>query len=441
MQREDAVAPVAADLDENDDPKSLRRIVTGSIVGTVVEYYDFGIYGYMATVLAASFFQQGDPTAALLGTLAAFAVAFFLRIPGGILFGHIGDRYGRKRALSWTILLMCLATLGIGVLPTYVTLGIWATVLLVLLRCLQGIAAGGELGGATAFVAESAPRDRRATLTSLVNVGINVGSLSAALVALAVNTAFSSEQIADFAWRIPFLISLPLAAIGIWIRTKMEDPAQFTAMQKSGETAKMPVADLVRDHRPELARVAALSAMFTGGYYVAYVYAPIHMQTVGDLSARDSFASTCIVLVLGCFVINAAGRVSDRIGRRPVLLCAAVLGILLPVPAFMLMSSGSFVASLVGQLVLSVPVSLSMGPSFSAFAEMLSARVRYSGISLGMNIAQLALGGTAPFICAWLVSLTGFALAPAAFFILCGLIAFAGAARLRETAGADLPGA
>ncbi|MGY2029427.1 MFS transporter [Nocardia abscessus] len=419
-------------------PRSLRRTVIGSIVGTVVEYYDFGIYGYMATVLAALFFHSGDPTAALLGTLAAFAVAFFLRIPGGILFGHIGDRYGRKRALSWTILLMCLATLGIGILPTYFTIGIWATVLLVLLRCLQGIAAGGELGGATAFVAESAPPHKRAGLTSLVNVGINLGSLAAALTALAVNSVFTPEQIEDVAWRIPFLISLPLAFIGIWIRSRMEDTPQFEELKEAGEVAKVPVAVLFRDCRPIIVRIACLSALFTGGHYVAYVYGPIHMQTVGGHTAQMSFASTCLALVCGAVMMNAAGHLSDRVGRRPVFLAAAVAGVVMPLPAFALMGGSATAAAVIGQVLLSIPVSLSIGPAFSAFAEMMSARVRYSGISLGMNIAQLILGGTAPFLCAWLVDLTQISLAPAGLFAVCAALVLLGSIRMRETTGAPL---
>ncbi|HEY5854930.1 MAG TPA: MFS transporter [Aldersonia sp.] len=423
---------------EHHPPQPIRRVVTGSIVGTVVEYYDFGIYGYMATVLAALFFHSADPTAALLGTLAAFAVAFFLRIPGGILFGHIGDKYGRKRALSWTILLMCIATLGIGLLPTYVTLGIWAAVLLVLLRCLQGIAAGGELGGATAFVAESAANQTRATLTSLVNVGINIGSLCAALVALLVNTIFTTEQIESAAWRIPFLLSLPLAFVGIWIRSRMEDTPQFERLKESGEVAKVPVAELFRNSRSTIVRVACLSALFTGGHYVAYVYAPIHMQTVGEHSKTLSFASTCVALIFGGVLMHLSGRLSDRVGRRPVFLAAAIAGLVVTIPAFALMGGGSPASAVCGQLLLSVPVSLSIGPAFAAFAEMLKASVRYSGISLGMNVAQLILGGTAPFLCAWLVVLTGVDLAPAGFFALCAVFVLLGAARMKETARTPL---
>ena len=225
------------------------KVLGGSIVGTVVEYYDFGIYGYMATVLAALFFSTGDPNAALLGTLAAFAVAFFLRIPGGILFGHIGDKFGRKRALSWTILLMCAATLGIGFLPTYATLGIWATSLLVLMRCLQGIAAGGELGGATAFVADPHPRRsvphshragelrRQRRITHCRSRGP----------APEHDLHAGTDQCLGLA--APFLVSLPLAFIGIWIRSRMEDTPQFKELENDGEVAEVPIKELFASSR------------------------------------------------------------------------------------------------------------------------------------------------------------------------------------------------
>ena len=416
----------------------LRRVLGGSVVGTVVEYYDFGIYGYMATVLAALFFSTGDPNAALLGTLATFAVAFFLRIPGGLLFGHIGDKFGRKRALSWTILLMCLATLGVGLLPTYATLGIWATLLLVLLRCLQGIAAGGELGGATAFVAESAPKDRRAGLTSLVNVGVNIGSLTAALTVLLMNTVFTPDQISSWAWRLPFLVSLPLALVGIWIRARMEDTPQFKELEKDGEVAKIPVSILFRDFKGTILRIAGLSALYTGGYYVAYVYGPIFMQTVGHQTPRLAFTSTCIAVTIGGILNPVAGHLSDRFGRRPLFIAAAVTGLALAFPAFTLMTHTSPLVVIGAQAMLAIPVSLSIGPAFSAFAEMLTAKVRYSGIALGMNLAQLVLGGTAPFVCAWLVQTTGFNLAPAGFFALCALVVLIATVRLRETARTEL---
>ena len=417
----------------------LSRVLSGGIVGTAVEYYDFGLYGYMATVLAALFFHANDPTIGLLGTLASFAVAFFLRIPGGILFGHIGDRYGRKRALSLTILLMCVATLGVGLLPAYATLGIWATAVLVFLRCLQGLAAGGELGGATAFVAESAPPENRARYTASVNVGSNVALLLASLSALVINTVFTSEQVLAWAWRIPFVLSLPLAFVGIWIRTKLDDTPEFRKLESTGNTSKVPVAELLRKDKGAIVRIACLMGMVSGGFYVTFTYGAIYLQTVGGHDPQLSFLSTCIALLVASGVMLVSGELSDRVGRRPVYIVAAVSGIVLAVPCLTLMSGGSSLAAVVAHSVLGIPVALSVGPAYASFTEMLSARVRYSGVALGTNLSQTLLGGTAPFICAWLVSATGMSLAPAGYFIGCAVLVLLGALQLKETVGTILP--
>ncbi len=420
-------------------PRRLRKVLAGGIIGTAVEYYDFGLYGYMATVLAALFFQTDDPTAGLLKTLATFAVAFFLRVPGGILFGHIGDRYGRKRALSMTILLMCVATLAIGLLPTYVTIGVWATITLVFLRCLQGLAAGGELGGAAAFVAESAPPKNRARYTASVNVGSNVALLLASLAALAINTLFTSEQVLSGAWRIPFVLSLPLAFVGIWIRAKLDDTPEFRKLDSSQGTSKVPLAELIRSDKKTVARIACLMGMIAGGFYVTFTYGAIYMQTVGGHNPKLSFTSTCIALVIASVVMLASGELADRVGRRPVFIGASLAGIVVAVPCLALMSGDAVLPAVVAHSVLGVPVAMSVGPAFASFAEMLSARVRYSGIALGTNSAQTLLGGTAPFICTWLVSTTGMSLAPAGYFIACSALVGIGTIGLRETAGHALP--
>ena len=415
-----------------------KRAIFASALGTVVEYYDFAIYGYMATFISSLFFQTGDSSAALLGTFATFAVAFFLRVPGGILFGHIGDKYGRKSALSWTILLMCVSTAGIGLLPTYFTLGIWATVLLVLMRCLQGISAGGELGGATAFAAEYAPPQRRGFQVAIVNVGSNVGSLSAALVALVMTSAFTSETILEWAWRVPFILSVPLALVGLWIRARMGDTPQYDELKDAGDVAKTPITAVFASHKRSLATIAGLAAFITGGYYVSSIYAASYLQTQGGLPPRLAFWSTCISLVIGSIGSLVAGKMSDRFGRRPVFFVGAGSGLVLAFPLFGLMSSGSIALAMTGHVVLFLTVAIAMAPSFATYAELLSAKVRYSGIALGFNSAQMLLGGTAPFLCTWLIGVTGSSVAPAGYFMLCALITVTAALFLRETRGSEL---
>ncbi len=423
---------------ETQPKQSTVKVVRAAIVGTVVEYYDFGIYGYMATIIASLFFVSENDTAALLGTFATFAVAFFLRVPGGIFFGHIGDKYGRKNALSWTILLMVVATAAMGMMPTYVTLGVWATAILVLARCLQGFAAGGELGGANAFVSESAPAKWRAFQTSMVNSGTYIGSLVASLTALALTSVFTHDQIMSWAWRIPFLLSVVIGVVGIWIRNHMEDTPQFKELEDKGETAKVPVKELLTTSGSSLVKIIFLGALITGGYYIASVYAATYLQKAGGQSSTVAFLSTSLALVLGVITLPIAGYLADRYGRKPVLLIGSIAAVVLGIPMFMLMAGGSIWQAVVGQSVLFITVSVVNGASYVTYVEMLKASVRYSGLALGNNITNMALGGTAPFIATWLIDVTGNRLAPAGYFVFCALLTLIAVFFVKETKGIEL---
>lgn len=432
-------AALADDHGRASPSKTQRKVIRGAVLGTVVEYYDFGIYGYMATVIGEHFFVQGDQLAGLLGTFATFAVAFFLRVPGGIVFGHMGDKFGRKRALTWTIILMAVATAIMGVLPSYTTLGLWATVLLTLSRCLQGFAAGGEIGGANSFVSEHAPRRWRAFQTSMVNSGTYLGSLVASLVALILTSGLSSEQVSAWGWRIPFLLSLIIGVVGLWIRRSLDETAQFEQMQQRDEVERIPIAALLRTSWRELLVVIALGAIITGGYYLASVYAATYLQTAGGRSSQLAFTATCIAMVAGVATLPLAGYLGDRFGRKPVLITGSVAGVVLGFPMFMLMAEGPAVLAALGPAVLFVCVSVVNGVSFTAYAEMFRARFRYSGIALSNNVTNTLLGGTAPFIATLLVSTTGSSIAPAGYFVFCSLISVVGCLFVRETKGKELP--
>jgi MHS family proline/betaine transporter-like MFS transporter len=426
-----------ADLPAEDTRKVSPRVVMAGAIGSVVEYFDFGVYGYLATILATHFFISQDPAAALLATLATFALAFVLRPLGGVLFGHFGDRYGRKNALAATVILMAGASGLIGVLPTYAAIGVGATALLVLARCAQGIAAGGELGGAASFVAEHSPNHRRGLLCSSVQTGALAGALLASMTVTVLNATLGEAAMSDWGWRVPFLIAIPLGLVGLWIRSRLSDTPRFAALEEKQEKTAAPIVELFRSERRALATCIGLSILLFSAYYVAYVYVNIHMQTVVGMPAGISFWSTTATLAVATACMPLFGALSDKVGRKPVFLGATAAALVLPVPAFMLLDQGGAVA-VTTHIVLGLIDSALMGVAFSAFAEMFTTRVRYTGIALGFNIGAASAGGTAPYICTWLVDATGSALSPAFFLMGTAVITLLAALRMRETVGTSL---
>lgn len=418
-------------------PKVSPRVVAAGAIGSVVEYFDFGAYGYLAVILAGHFFVAEDPTAALLATLATFAAAFVLRPLGGIIFGHFGDRYGRKNALAATVIFMALASGLIGVLPTYAAVGVAATVLLVIARCGQGLAAGGELGGAASFVAEYSPNHRRGLLCSTTQTGALGGALLASLVVSLLNATLGDAAMTSWGWRIPFLIAIPLGAFGLWIRTRLADTPRFAALEAKEERASAPVIELFRSQARSLAVCVGLSILLFSAYYVAYVYVNIHLQTVVEMPAGTAFWSTTATLAVATACMPLFGALSDRVGRRSVFLGATIAALVLPVPLFLVLNQGGG-AAIVGQIALGLIDSALMGVAFSSFAEMFTTRVRYTGIALGFNIGAALAGGTAPYICTWLVDVTGSSLSPAYFLMGTAVITLVAALAMRETVGTSL---
>lgn len=430
--------PTSAGAADIDTPTRVSpRVVAAGAIGSVVEYFDFGVYGYVATILATNFFVTQDPTAALLATLATFAFAFVLRPVGGVLFGHFGDRYGRKNALAATVVMMAVASGLIGVLPSYAAIGVGATVLLVIARCAQGIAAGGELGGAASFVAEHSPNARRGLFCSTTQMGALAGALLASLTVTLLNAGLGETAMNDYGWRIPFLIAIPLGAVGLWIRSRLHDTPRFAALEAKDEKASAPVVDLFRHEAGPLAICVGLSVLLFAAYYVAYVYVNIHLQTVVGVEANTAFWSTTATLAVSTACMPFFGALSDKVGRKPVFLGATIAGLVLPLPVFLVLESGGATA-IAAHIILGLVDSALMGVAFSTFAELFTTRVRYTGIALGFNIGAASAGGTAPYICTWLVSETGSNLAPAYFLMGAALITLVAAVKLRETVGTKL---
>jgi MHS family proline/betaine transporter-like MFS transporter len=414
------------------------RIVLASAIGSLVEYYDFSAYGYLATITATVFFSGDDPTSALLATLATFAVAFVLRPAGGMIFGHFGDRIGRKKALAATVIMMAVASFAIGVLPTYAAIGTGATAMLVLARCAQGIAAGGEMAGAGSYLVEAAPDHRRGLLTSFALLGSHAGALLASLTVALLTHTLTTGQMHSWGWRVPFLLALPLGLVGIYIRTKLEDTDQFNRIADRGEVAKSPIREVVQSYPLPLLTAVGLSTATFSGYYISFVYIPIHLQKTIGLSADNAFWSTVATLLVACAVIPLFGLLADIVGRKPVLAAGSIGYLTLSYPLFMLLDAGG-AFPYVSQILLGVLEAALAAVAFTAFAEMFSARVRYSGTALGYNLAGMAVGGTAPYIALWLIERTGNPLSPAFFLMATAALTLAAVFSLKETRGCALP--
>ena len=416
----------------------IRRAVTGASIGNAVEWFDFAIYGFLATFIAGQFFPAGDETAALLNTFAIFAAAFFMRPLGGFVFGPLGDRIGRQRVLALVILLMSAATLGIGLLPTYGAIGVLAPLLLLVLRCLQGFSAGGEYGGGAVYLAEFATDERRGvTVTFMVWSGV-LGFLLGSITVTLLQAVLSTAAMESYGWRIPFLIAGPLGLVGLYIRLRLSDTPQFAELSKSDQTAESPLREAVSTAWRSILQVIGLMIVFNIGYYVVFAFLPSYFIKTLQFSATDAFLSITLACLVALVLILPLAMLSDRIGRRPLLIGGAVAFAVLGYPLFLLLNTGSLAAAIAAHCVLAAIESVYVSTAVSAAVELFATRVRFSGFSIGYNVCVAVFGGTTPYIVTWLTATTGDAIAPAYYLVIAAMVSFGVVLTLRESAGRSL---
>ena len=421
-------------------PRPKPQIILAACFGHAVEWFEFGVYGYLATILGKVFFPGNNPVTSTLSALAVFGVAFLARPVGAVIFGHLGDRLGRRTILSMTILIMGGATTAIGILPTYAGIGIGAPVLLIVLRLLQGISAGGETSGAAAFLAESAPPRRRGLWTSSIQaIGIVAFVAASTLVAF-LSAVLGRQQMLDWGWRIPFLLSLPLAVVGLYLRFKVEETPAFKAVmaKEKAAHARVPVRELFGFHKTALFLLIAIVSVEAVASYVAKTYASTYLIGTIGLRASAALLSTSVTLLFAAALVPAYAILSDRIGRRPLLIWGTIALVVVAVPAFLLIGSGTIAGAIVGQMIAIIPGTAISVAVVVAQAELFPARVRYSGASLGYNIAYAVFGGSAPYVAAALVAATGVKLMPAYYLIVIGVLGLFAMARLPETFEKDM---
>ncbi|OLM09223.1 L-Proline/Glycine betaine transporter ProP [Pseudonocardia sp. Ae707_Ps1] len=415
-----------------------RRVVVGASVGSAIEYYDFSVYAFLASTLSVVFFPGESQTAGLLYTFAVFAVAFVLRPVGGILIGHLADRYGRRPALATAVIGMAVPTALIGVLPGYAAIGVAAPIMLVLLRVIQGLAAGGEVGGASVYVAEAAPAERRGLYGSTTQIGVYVGTALGPLVVGLLRLGLTPEQMTAWGWRIPFLVSVPLSLAAILYRRRLEESSDFTRAASKSAISRMPAVEMLRSHPAAVVRTTALNLVAFGGYYLTFTYMATYLPQQGLVSTASAGWAVLMCLVFAAFGLPAWAAVSDRIGRRPIFIGVCLGFLVLPYPLFLLMST-SFLGAVVALLVLGQLQAAINGAQSATFSEMFPPHIRTSGVALGFNIASLLAGGVSPYLATWLIDRTGDARSPAYYLMFLAVVSLVFAVTMRETAGKPLP--
>ena len=427
-------APAGELTESAADPVTLRRSVVAGAVGVFVHWFDWAAYAYLASTIASVFFPAGDATAGLLAVFGVFAVSFGIRPIGALIFGPLGDRIGRKRTLSIVIFMMSGATLAIGLLPGHATIGIAAPLLLVLLRLLQGFAAGGEFGSAASFLAEYAPRRHRGFGVSWLEVGSLLGFLAGSFVFLLLSVGLSEAQLISWGWRIPFLIAAPLGIVGFIIRNKIEDTPEYRALEKADNVPRSPVRELLRNNKLQLLQAAGLMTMMHVPFYAVLTYLVTYeTDYLGHSSGSAALLSTAISLV-GLVLVPAFGRLSDRVGRRPVLIGAGIALFTLATPAYSLMRTG-LTGTWIGGIALGVVLSAILGTYAVWSAEIFPTRTRQGGLSIGYNITAALFAGTVPYLMTVLISATGSTLVPGPYLMVAAAIGLIAAFSLRETAG------
>jgi MHS family shikimate/dehydroshikimate transporter-like MFS transporter len=417
---------------------AIRKVALASLIGTTIEWYDFFIYGTAAAlVFPTLFFPEFSETAGTLAAFATFGVGFFARPVGGIVFGHFGDRIGRKTMLVLTLTIMGVATTLIGLLPTYAAIGVAAPLLLVVLRFAQGLGVGGEWGGAVLMAVEHSPAEKRGFFGSWPQMGVPAGLILSNLIFLAV-ASLPEEQFLAWGWRIPFVLSIVLVAVGLFIRLRIMESPAFRRVQETNTEARMPIVDVVRTYPKQVLLAAGAFLVINAYFYILVSYLINYATAEAGMSNSAILTVVLISSVVSFFAMPLFAALSDRYGRRPIyLLGVAGMG----VSAFLLFwatDTASFWLVLPAHIFGLGALSMSYGPQAAFYAEMFGTRVRYSGISLGYQGGSIFGGALAPFIATWLFAQTQTSTSIAVYVAALAVLSFVCAFVATETYQVDI---
>ncbi|HLR10139.1 MAG TPA: MFS transporter [Sporosarcina sp.] len=402
-----------------EDKKMLNRVLIASLIGSSIEWFDYFLYGTVAAlVFNQMFFVNEDPTVGLMLAYASFALAFFIRPFGGIIFSHIGDKIGRKKTLVITLSLMGIATFGMGLLPTYQAIGIWAPILLITLRLIQGLGIGGEWGGALLLAVEYAPPEKRGLFGSVPQMGVTIGMVLGTF-ALSIMTLLPEDSFMTWGWRVPFLLSALLVLFGLWIRKGIDETPSFKKVQESGEIPRIPIVETFKTHWREVLIAVGAKVVETAPFYIFGTFIVSYATTNLNFSNTAVLNAVMISTIITTILIPIMGRISDRVGRKPLYVYGSIAMMIYAFPYFWLIHQESIflltIATIIGLGIIWAPITAVLGTMFS---EIFSAEVRYTGISLGYQIGAAVAGGTAPLVATALLANFNNSYVPVALYII-----------------------
>lgn len=427
------------------DTSRLQRAVAGTAIGNFMEWYDFGVYGFLAATIARVFFSSQQSSVQLISTFATLAAAFLVRPLGGVVFGPLGDRIGRKQVLAVTILLMALGTTVTGLLPDYRTAGIWAPLLLLVTRLIQGFSTGGEYVGAMTYISEHSPDRRRGWLAGWLPFGTLTGYIVGAGLVTGLTAVLSEEELLAWGWRIPFLVGAPLAAVGLYMRMRMEETPAFDGLEAGdragGKSGMQQLRATVIDQWRPLLVCAGLVLTFNVTNYMLTGYLPAYLSEVLGVADTPALMMVVITLAVLLVAVTFVARLSDRIGRKPIMWTGAALLVVASVPAFLMMQSANgYGVIFIGVMLLGAMLLCFNSTEPSTLPALFPTNVRYGALAIGFNLSVAAFGGTTPLIAEALVSTTGDPLMPAYYLMVAGVIGLVSIAFLPEPARRRLPG-
>ncbi|MCX4550851.1 glycine betaine/L-proline transporter ProP [Streptomyces sp. NBC_01267] len=433
------------------DEAAIKRAVKAASLGNAMEWFDFGIYSYLAATIGHVFFPSGSSTVQLLSSFATFAVAFLIRPVGGMVFGPMGDKIGRKKVLAMTMIMMAIGTFAIGILPSYAAIGFWSPVLLIFFRLVQGFSTGGEYGGASTFIAEYAPDKRRGYFGSFLEFGTLAGYVGAAGLVTLMTALLGHDGMNSWGWRIPFLVAGPLGLVGLYLRLRLDETPAFQRLEgesvHAGEaadgvetSAKGDLRKIFRDYWPSLILCIALVGAYNITDYMLLSYMPTYLTD--ELHYGETHGLLILLGVMVCLmlIINQVGKLSDRFGRKPLLMTGMLGFFFLSLPAFLLIRQGSVPAIVAGMLMLGLSLVCLLGTMSAALPALFPTQVRYGSLSVGYNLSASLFGGTTPLVITALISLTGSKLVPAYYAMVAALVGVVAVLCMKETAQQPLEG-